>query len=196
MYHIKNDKRSIQTSKFIYNALSSLLEEKKYEDIKITEVIERSQVSRATFYRNYDSLDDILRYELDQKFIKLSEYLYANYKSNKNTNKIHPLSLLKPFLRFWYLDSLILEQLLATNKKEIIIDNILRTTKNLLEKSNIEYKENIFYDYMLNIRSNIIFSVLETWVLNDKNLSPDELYKLTIDHLNESLTARINVNMD
>lgn len=196
MYHIKNDKRSIQTSKFIYNALSSLLEEKKYEDIKITEVIERSQVSRATFYRNYDSLDDILRYELDQKFIKLSEYLYANYKSNKNTNKVHPLSLLKPFLRFWYLDSLILEQLLATNKKEIIIDNILRTTKNLLEKSNIEYKENIFYDYMLNIRSNIIFSVLETWVLNDKNLSPDELYKLTIDHLNESLTARINVNMD
>ncbi|MNM92710.1 hypothetical protein D3C76_889070 [compost metagenome] len=196
MYHIKNDKRSIQTSKFIYNALSSLLEEKKYEDIKITEIIERSQVSRATFYRNYDSLDDILRYELDQKFIKLSEYLYANYKSNKNTNKVHPLSLLKPFLRFWYLDSLILEQLLATNKKEIIIDNILRTTKNLLEKSNIEYKENIFYDYMLNIRSNIIFSVLETWVLNDKNLSPDELYKLTIDHLNESLTARINVNMD
>jgi AcrR family transcriptional regulator len=196
MYHIKNDKRSIQTSKFIYNALSSLLEEKRYEDIKITEVIERSQVSRATFYRNYDSLDDILRYELDQKFIKLSEYLYANYKSNKNTNKIHPLSLLKPFLRFWYLDSLILEQLLETNKKEIIIDNILRTTKNLLEKSNIEYKENIFYDYMLNIRSNIIFSVLETWVLNDKNLSPDELYKLTIDHLNESLTARINVNMD
>ena len=196
MYHIKNDKRSIQTSKFIYNALSSLLEEKKYEDIKITEIIERSQVSRATFYRNYDSLDDILRYELDQKFIKLSEYLYANYKSNKNTNKIHPLSLLKPFLRFWYLDSLILEQLLVTNKKEIIIDNILRTTKNLLEKLNIEYKENIFYDYMLNIRSNIIFSVLETWVLNDKNLSPDELYKLTIDHLNESLTARINVNMD
>ncbi|WP_238902167.1 TetR/AcrR family transcriptional regulator [Clostridium sp. YIM B02506] len=196
MYHIKNDKRSIQTSKFIYNALSSLLEEKKYEDIKITEIIERSQVSRATFYRNYDSLDDILRYELDQKFIKLSEYLYANYKSNKNTNKVHPLSLLKPFLRFWYLDSLILEQLLETNKKEIIIDNILRTTKNLLEKSNIEYKENIFYDYMLNIRSNIIFSVLETWVLNDKNLSPDELYKLTIDHLNESLTARINVNMD
>lgn len=196
MYHIKNDKRSIQTSKFIYNALSSLLEEKKYEDIKITEIIERSQVSRATFYRNYDSLDDILRYELDQKFIKLSEYLYANYKLNKNTNKVHPLSLLKPFLRFWYLDSLILEQLLVTNKKEIIIDNILRTTKNLLEKSNIEYKENIFYDYMLNIRSNIIFSVLETWVLNDKNLSPDELYKLTIDHLNESLTARINVNMD
>lgn len=196
MYHIKNDKRSIQTSKFIYNALSSLLEEKKYKDIKITEVIERSQVSRATFYRNYDSLDDILRYELDQKFIKLSEYLYANYKSNKNTNKVHPLSLLKPFLRFWYLDSLILEQLLATNKKEIIIDNILRTTKNLLEKSNIEYKENKFYDYMLNIRANIIFSVLETWVLNDKNLAPDELYKLTIEHLNESLTARINVNLD
>lgn len=196
MYHIKNDKRSIQTSKFIYNALSSLLEEKKYKDIKITEVIERSQVSRATFYRNYDSLDDILRYELDQKFIKLSEYLYANYKSNKNTNKVHPLSLLKPFLRFWYLDSLILEQFLATNKKEIIIDNILRTTKNLLDKSNIEYKENKFYDYMLNIRANIIFSVLETWVLNDKNLAPDELYKLTIEHLNESLTARINVNLD
>ncbi|QLY80548.1 TetR/AcrR family transcriptional regulator [Clostridium intestinale] len=196
MYHIKNDKRSIQTSKFIYNALSSLLEEKKYEDIKITEVVERSQVSRATFYRNYDSLDDILRYELDQKFIKLREYLYANYKSNKTISKVHPLSLLKPFLRFWYLDSLILEQLLATNKKEIIIDNILRTTKNLLEKSNIEYKENKFYDYMLNIRANIIFSVLETWVLNDKNLAPDELYKLTIEHLNESLIARINVNLD
>jgi AcrR family transcriptional regulator len=196
MYHIKNDKRSIQTSKFIYNALSSLLEEKKYEDIKITEVIDRSQVSRATFYRNYDSLDDILRYELDQKFIKLSEYLYASYKSNKTTNKVHPLSLLKPFLRFWYLDSLILDQLLVIKKKEIIIDNILRTTNNLLEKSNIEYKENKFYDYMLNIRANIIFSVLETWVFNDKNLSPDELYKLTIEHLNESLTARINVNMN
>lgn len=93
MYHIKDDKRSKQSAKYIFYSFNSLLHEKKFEDIKITEVIERAQVSRSTFYRNYDALEDILRYECNQKFLDLKDYINDYYLNNIEENSTHPLHL-------------------------------------------------------------------------------------------------------
>ena len=115
MYHIKKDKRTKKSAELIFNSFSLLLSEKKYEDIKVTEVIEKAQVSRATFYRNYDSLEDILRYECDQKFAALKIYINDFYHNCDAAINSHPMHLLKPFLRFWYLDSKVVELLIKIN---------------------------------------------------------------------------------
>ncbi len=196
MYHIKEDKRSKQSAKFIFEAFQALLQEKPYKDIKITEVIERAQVSRATFYRNYDTLEDILRYECEQKFAALREYIMEYYR-NKNTEKsTHPLDLLRPFLRFWYQDSKVVELLLKINNKEILLSNILALVKKLISNVNSAHENEPFYEYSLSIRSSIIMGILEVWIQNNKNIPPDTLSSQVVKHLSESMKFKIGIKAE
>ena len=45
----------------IVAALTALMSEKDYAGITITEITQRADVSRMTYYRNYSSKEDILR---------------------------------------------------------------------------------------------------------------------------------------
>jgi len=193
MYHIKEDKRSKSTAAFVYQAFRTLLEEKHVTDITISEVIHQAEISRATFYRNFDALEDVLRYELDQKFIQLFIHLTTYFKSTQDTT-IHPLTLLKPFLQFWYNDSTILEEIFLINHADMIMEKIREMMKLLLQRTTMNADHDAFFDYMLSIRANIIFSVLQTWIDNQKNMAPEQLYARTIAHLNESWNMRINID--
>lgn len=69
---MKMDKRSERTRGWLLDTLLELIEEKEYSEISITELTERSDIARQTFYRNYDSKDDILLSRMEEI---LDEYL-------------------------------------------------------------------------------------------------------------------------
>ena len=76
MYRVKNDKRSINSANEITAALIELAKNKPFEDITITELQQYSKVSRSTFYRIFDNLDDVITYCIESE---LSHYLqYCN----------------------------------------------------------------------------------------------------------------------
>ena len=63
----------IRSKQFITEALLELMTEEDFNSIKITEITRRAQVDRKTFYRNFESKEDILiQYGdlLAQEFIK------------------------------------------------------------------------------------------------------------------------------
>lgn len=63
---MKQDKRSKRTRAWLLETLLELIEEKDYADISITELTERAGIARQTFYRNYDSKDEILLSKMDE----------------------------------------------------------------------------------------------------------------------------------
>jgi AcrR family transcriptional regulator len=65
MYHIKQDQRSLLSAKMLQDGLSGCLSVRKYTDISISELCDTAHVSRTTFYRLFDSIDDLLQYTLD-----------------------------------------------------------------------------------------------------------------------------------
>ena len=56
----KRKEANQRVKKSITDALFSLMQEKKLSDIRITELIERAGVARASFYRNYGAKEDVL----------------------------------------------------------------------------------------------------------------------------------------
>ena len=54
------DKRIIKTKKAIYQALKELYLENDFEDISITQLTEKANIGRKTFYLHYSSIDDIV----------------------------------------------------------------------------------------------------------------------------------------
>lgn len=59
------------TRKLICNALLDLLEEKPLDEITITELAKRAGVSRASFYRNFENIYDVLQTLEDDFFANL-----------------------------------------------------------------------------------------------------------------------------
>ena len=70
--NMKLDKRTKRTREWLLETLLELLKTKEYAEISITELTEQSGIARQTFYRNYDSMDDILVSKMDKI---LDEYL-------------------------------------------------------------------------------------------------------------------------
>lgn len=58
----KTDLRIIKTKKKLSQALIELLQEKNYENIKISDLCVRAGISRATFYNNFIDIDDVMNY--------------------------------------------------------------------------------------------------------------------------------------
>ena len=71
------DIRVERTYKMLVDAFEELSNEKPYSEISISEICERSTVSRATFYRHFEDKQDFFRYYLTtftDKFIaRISE---------------------------------------------------------------------------------------------------------------------------
>lgn len=51
------------------------MESQPLESIKISELVEKAQIGRATFYRNFDTLEDVLHWRCDLVVAELFSYL-------------------------------------------------------------------------------------------------------------------------
>ena len=69
MEHTSKDLRVRRTLKAIRKAFYELVLEKSYSDISITELTERAEINRKTFYLHYSSLDDLI-HEVEQETVE------------------------------------------------------------------------------------------------------------------------------
>ena len=65
MYRIKKDKRIAMSAFMICSSMKEIMKEKGFDSISVSEVADRSGISRATFYRLFDSTRDVLQYICD-----------------------------------------------------------------------------------------------------------------------------------
>jgi AcrR family transcriptional regulator len=52
---------AVQSKQWIIQSFLSLMNEKPFQEITVSEISERAQVVRKTFYRNFDSKEDVLQ---------------------------------------------------------------------------------------------------------------------------------------
>ncbi len=55
-----NNRQAQRTRRLLQDALNTLIREKPYETIEISEITERANTARVTFYRHYGSKDELL----------------------------------------------------------------------------------------------------------------------------------------
>lgn len=84
MYHIPNDRRAIRSAGRIYDALMGVLEYMEFPEISISE-LERRGISRATFYRLFDNLSDVLEWKCEtmmcESIAKAGEAEYSSFSA-------------------------------------------------------------------------------------------------------------------
>ncbi len=67
MKHNQGNRKSLYTRRQIAGALFTLLEEKEYGDLTISELCGKAGCSRPSFYRNFHSADDVFAFSVRDK---------------------------------------------------------------------------------------------------------------------------------
>ena len=173
MYHIKDDRRSIRSSQLLYAGLAKLMHEKDFVAITVTDLVEAAKVGRTTFYRNFDEIEDILCMRNDQVFEGLVNYVQAYRKENPNVSRIN---MLKPILRYFYLNSEIIELLILANRIDIFQSSFRRLLEPFKPFIGTLYGvEEDYVKYMIAINTGAITNILTHWIETGKKQAPDEL---------------------
>lgn len=88
MVHMKKDLRAKKSAQLLLEGLISCMKRaESFDEIHVLDVVEESGVSRATFYRNFDTLIDLLVWWCDELFRTL-----ANEWQNRPVHDEMPLS--------------------------------------------------------------------------------------------------------
>jgi len=180
LYHLTSNIKTHQSAELIYHALCELIKNKNINSITIKELVEEAGVGRATFYRLFDSIEDVLHYKCDASFVDLRQYIIQFRKSEQLIGPTTSTDLLKPLLRFWYLDSFIIEIIIKINRLDILMSNVESMFSIMFSQldhnSNSDFQE----EYFVSMRSGILFNILVTWIKNKKDIPPDTLADILI----------------
>lgn len=76
----KEDRRSRRTREQLQQAAMALMQEKRYSDITVQDIIDRANVGRSTFYLHYQDKDDLVNRTLESILDGFSHHL-ANSSS-------------------------------------------------------------------------------------------------------------------
>jgi AcrR family transcriptional regulator len=71
----KQDRRSQRTRQLVGDAFVQLLRERGYSAITVSDIIERADIGRSTFYSHYQDKDDLFVAQLDQVIEMLSQHM-------------------------------------------------------------------------------------------------------------------------
>lgn len=81
MEHTRTDLRVRRTLKSIRNAFFSLVMEKNYSDISITELTQLAEINRKTFYLHYASLEDLVDEVKDEVVADILKYIQSDARN-------------------------------------------------------------------------------------------------------------------
>src|SRR4051812_41261596 len=70
----KDDRRSRRTRQLLGVALGELMREKRYDDITIQDILDRSGIGRSTFYAHYTDKQDLVISEIARVIHQLELY--------------------------------------------------------------------------------------------------------------------------
>ena len=141
LFHpMNNEQKNTYVKKQITAALLTLLKEKPLSDISVSELTSKAGIGRVSFYRNYESKEDILKQESD-RLIQEWRRLYEANPSSSMEN-------LLPSLADFYRDHKdFYTTLYHAGMSYVMLETILSTVEIAPEMPNIEAYMKSFWAY-------------------------------------------------
>lgn len=183
MYHISNDKRAKKSAKKIGNGLLTSLKTKNFTEITVTDVQKASGVGRATFYRLFDNIADVLSYLCDNIFETVGrEYDKTGTLNAKETS-------LK-FIQEWMNNKNLLKAIVDCNRMDFIYNSHVKYIGNDVSRFFPSLSiSNEQLNYLLMTMTACIFACLSAWIKNGANETAEQLQK----RLNECFKILCNI---
>lgn len=172
----KLDMRVKYTREWTFEALYKLLEFKEYEKIKISEIITKAGISRATFYRNFKNKDDIVKLKVKMFF----EFFYMNIINHyKHVDHEDEIFLIHSFFNHVDEEEKMISTVIKTNLEYLMVSGILdiiNMQKDQFYKIVLPNKKS--ENYTMEIVASSAWTLLSRWIKNGKEETAQELVQI------------------
>lgn len=172
---MKRQQRTEQTKKNISLALYALLLRKPYDEISVSDICRKADVSRVSFYHYYDKKDDILIQFSDERFAEFFDDFTKLEAMTFEDLIIEIFRFLKKnsrqlaILRYAKREDILLEQFHSYGR--YIFSNT-QTSKLLKNKDNA---------YLIPFLVGGLFQVIMRWLDEGMTSTPEELSRAVMD---------------
>lgn len=159
------------TSCYITDALFILMARKKFEDISITEIADKAGVTRVSFYRNFNTKEEVIKtwiFNVTNSFLTKSN---ISYKNDSLENYF--------MILFTHLEKY--------KERAILIckAGLTYLLKNEFENRLLSIYQKEYDNYKSYFIAGGIFNVYYYWLKNGCLESPEDLAKKLVDILNK-----------
>lgn len=148
----------------ISNALIALLYTKEIDSVTITELCDKAQVSRRTFYRHFKDKNQVVDYYVTKIMKSLALELKTHFKQDKRSHVMAFFTFLEPYTQLFFI--------LNNNRLgDIVFTSYIKcvTTLTFPEASS----QNSQYNGAFMLGG--LWSLLTFWIMNDCKKAPAEL---------------------
>ena len=159
----KEDLRVKITKQLLYDAMFDLLRDNRFENIKVTDICDKAEIHRTTFYKHFDNKYELLEYcilKLSEGFDEiLGKYHYDNIEK----------------------DNLFIE-ILSNNKNGILMEKVYdviinRVTENLKNNVSADKLKGIPPEFIAQYYVAATFEVYRYWLEHPDFCTKEELIK-------------------
>ncbi len=159
---MSNEGRNTYVINHITDALIELMGKKSFQDISISELCDLAGVSRASFYRNFETKEAVLGKHLEEIW-----HDWAKEYESKHEKSYFVESLLKCFYKYKDFNLLLYRQ----NLSNLIYEVVRWGTKIHESESNIE-------SYMKSAIAGTVFGLVDEWMRRGMQETPEQIFAL------------------
>lgn len=124
MYKVCKTARSAERQKFIGDVLIQMMKTSRVDHISISELCIRAKLPRKTFYRYFDTLEDVLAYLFERTTQEYREFCLKHTPEGALSGD----KLLENFLIFWSSRTDFLEAICNNAMVAVFVDHLIRTS--------------------------------------------------------------------
>lgn len=175
-----------QSRQMLSSALIKLMKIKPYKEISVAELSEKADLSRRTFYRHFNTIDDVLNYRLEKIAKDFSVYFWNVY-DNSNIYTI-----VKIFFSFWCEHKEFLFTLQKNDMLYLLLERVMPAMRKNIRKMIPElskegltpHEQTVFenkleqIEYIFYFMAGGAFNLLIHWIENGASLSANEMAEI------------------
>lgn len=174
MFRVTSNRRVLETMSLLCDTYLDLLSKRPYSAVSVSDICTHANVARKTFYRNFDSKDDVLDYIISTKVTDLVDLVNA---------EDDPFSSFRTFCEYWRNNARLLSILNRNNKFELLTStlerymDLFRSQLYMIEHTPNMDLLNIYYFRAV---AAVEISLLETWSQRNFKDSIPDLYHVFV----------------
>lgn len=153
------NKKILHTKQALWNALCSLIESKKIQDITVSQICRKANINRTTFYKYYSLPIDILSEHVEEICKQALREINKKYDTSLETDIYH---IMLEICRIYYENKQLMKEYVGFNK------DLLPIIQKFLGKFFGENVENVLEQNSLNcFISGGVIAIIFQWDMND-----------------------------
>lgn len=162
---MKRDRRIDKTQNALRHAISSLIDEKPYEQITVKDIIERANVARSSFYAHFRDKDDLILSGFQMIGINSSDDIFENSDNTDYPN--FAIVLFRGAAQWKSISKTFLTQHTGTVASHYIRNMLIVQTREWVRSNSNQQASPIDTETAVHFLASALLGLLTWWVNND-----------------------------